>query len=140
MEFVSANSFFSKSSNLGGRAPVGDKVVFSILKNNKKPKDKAFTLCIRLPQTVAKKARFMAGDRIDVLFHVTSRLVLVKRVRDGRWSFYGDGKSLTTSLSYRSGMPSVSQATPCEYTITDEGLVFELPETASFERNLRESS
>jgi hypothetical protein len=96
---------------------------------------------LSISQEIVKKARFMPGDRVDVLIDREARMVLIKRVTSGGWALSYRTKSnerAMVQISWSIGLPSVSQAAPCsEVKVTEDGIIFKLPDCAVFDRNAR---
>lgn len=103
-----------------------------------------FQLRISIHLSLIKQLRWMPGDRLDLLVNQRTQQLLVRRIPAGGWvlSDLNAKEKARTKLyakfPHRGGMPSVRHTTPCpNVTVTDEGLLIEVPECASWERNAR---
>lgn len=141
MNFKSVTEIIGKVPGRGGRRlPQG----VSISTDRRSPKGHAaseFSMRLSISQEIIKKARFMPGDRVDVLIDREARMVLIKRVTSGGWALSYRTKSnerAMVQISWSIGLPSVSQSTPCsEVKVTEDGIIFKLPDCAVFDRNAR---
>ena len=118
-----------------------DEIVFAIDKGSGKGQNR-FCLRIAIHPEVAKKAKLIKGDVVDILFDKVEKAGLIKRVLSGGWKLTsGDSQSrLNVKTNYKPGMPSINGSTSCPCEITDDGILFYLPENVCFERNLREEA
>ncbi len=102
-----------------------------------------YALRISLRKDVANKASMQKGDRVTIEFDQEKRLALIKKVDFGGWTLQGSGKPgserLVFKIQYAKGIPTVANSTGCEVKLGPKGIVFELPEDASFTENLREN-
>jgi hypothetical protein len=139
--FVSVSNLCeSRRSHFGRPSYSKDDVVFATDYSGTKHGER-YAMRVSVPMAVAKKARIIAGDRVDVLFDQGSREGLVKRVNSGGWKLCETGKSgsrLYVKVSFVFGMPSTVSPVACPCEVTDEGIVFMLPEEVGFGENLRE--
>jgi len=116
-----------------------DQILFATDKRSKGDKGSLFCMRIGIPVKTAKKARFVAGDKVEVLFDVADRVGLVRRVSSGGYTLckHHENSRLTVKATYYPGMPTVSDSVGCLSDVTDDGIVFMLPDSVSFEKNLR---
>lgn len=101
-------------------------------------------LTIRLSADLAKEARLLIGDRVDVLFDKESGLGLVKRVQTGGYATTVAGMATSSvkpgafyptvvKLTYYDGMPFIAERHDCEnVTVTNEGIMFTLPDSVTY--------
>lgn len=106
--------------------------------------DERKSIVIRLSTALAKEARILHGDRLDLLFDKDSRLGLLKRVNKGGYAASATGKkrdeiepskfySVTMKLTYYPGMPIFKAYTECEnVNISDEGILFDIPNDVTY--------
>lgn len=104
---------------------------------------KRYSLRLGISGQLAKEARLIAGDTVDVLFDRESNPVrgLIKRVKNDGWALVkGDknGSKLFLKISNVEGMPTFALTYPCNAVVTDDGILFDLPHEHSFTENLRE--
>lgn len=121
-----------------GRVVRPDKISFSTDASGGNGKAR-YALRITIPPEIAKKARFIKGDFVDLLFDKEDMRCQIKRVTEGGWKLSLHSKSglLSVKVTLCKGMPSVSKTFECDYQIEDMGIAFELPPEASFTENLR---
>lgn len=142
MAFESVSKF-QANPNAGGRRPTYpmDEVTFAIDKGTSKGVS-CYALRIAVPKEIAKKARFIEGDTVDILFDKEERAGLIKRIIGKGWTLskWKTSARLTVKLRWNNGMPSVASCVSCPCEITPDGIVFFLPECVSFDHNLREEA
>lgn len=150
MAFISATELVIKTgrgSPRGAKASLAD-VVFATDKNGRKSKGSTgafFSLRVSLSPKIAKEARIITGDRVDVMFDRESKPQrgMLCRVTSGGWKILASHKAKTATgrlvvrISLVKGMPTVSDAEECKAVVTDEGILFDLPSNCSFDKNLR---
>jgi hypothetical protein len=91
------------------------------------------------PEIIAK-ARFMPGDKVDILFDQDARAGLIKRTSIGGWSLSQTPASqrFSIKLTWREGLPTIANTDGCtDVQVTDEGIIFKFPDGASFDHNAR---
>ncbi len=106
---------------------------------------KSRQFCLRITESLAREARLLVGDRIDILIDEEARLGLVKRVTSGGWALSLANGSLKASAKpgsyynckihckYIEGLPYCVTSEECEnVNVVDEGIMFAIPESASF--------
>lgn len=139
---------FKSVTEISGRAPGrgGQRLLdgVTISTDRRSPRGHAaseYTMRFSISQQLTKKARFMPGDRVDVLIDREARLVLIKRVSSGGWALSYRTKSnerAMVQISWCEGLPSVKRSTACsDVQVTEDGIIFKLPDSAVFDRNAR---
>lgn len=99
-----------------------------------------YSMRVSIRSVFAKKARIIRGDLVDILFDEGAKAGLIKRVNSGGWKLTAskdNSQWLSVRITYKPGMPSAASAVSCLCEITDEGLVFTLPDEVSFTENLK---
>jgi hypothetical protein len=142
MAFKSVRECFDGNASLGRRERYpSDEIVFATDQAGMK-RDGRYAMRVAIHATIAKKARLIKGDLIDVLFDEQAKVGLIKRVNDRGWTLTSGSTCarLTVKISMKPGMPSIEKAASCPCEVTDEGIVFTLPDSVSFTENLREKS
>ena len=142
MAFKSVRECFGANAHGGGREKYSsDEVVFATDQAGMK-RDGRYAMRVAIHSTIAKKARLIKGDLVDVLFDEQAKVGLIKRVNDRGWKLTNGHESsrLTVKISMKPGMPSIEKAAGCPCEVTDEGIVFTLPDSVSFTENLREKA
>jgi len=103
-----------------------------------------------LSPELLKEMRWLIGDRVEVLVDATARLGLIKRVRDGGWKIsakISDAHKNAVAFSTR-GVVSITpdaddlrvlfgacdRYAPQNITISDEGIVFEIPKATEMSK------
>lgn len=139
MALVSAEDFF-KYRESGKRRALSDDLVFSFNKSGNKS-TRGFNLVFGISKALAKKAKFIEGDKVTFLFDCEARVGLLKRKNDGRWVLTSGGKSggsrLYFKILWQPGMPSAKKSVGCVWEVTEEGIEFIFPDEVSFTQNLR---
>ena len=147
MGFISVNEYRNRSGVTSGRggwnAHTGEDLVIShdLASCNKPGTKKRTSLRIRVSSGVLKQARWVIGDRIEMLFDPEAGLGLLRRVSVGGNALCGRSKSsgATLTTSWYEGMPSVFPSAACQNVVVDEeGVLFQLPGDVSFTENKRE--
>jgi hypothetical protein len=140
-KFVSiADLCENRKSHFGRPTYSKDDVVFATDYSGSKHGER-YAMRVSIPVAVAKRARIIPGDRVDVLFDKDSREGLVKRVNSGGWKLCETGKGgsrLYVKVSFVHGMPSVVSPVSCLCEVTDDGILFMLPDDVMFGENARE--
>lgn len=143
MGFESLQQFTPKST-IGRVRSAGDKVGFSTdLASKTKSGEDRFGMRILIPEPAVTQMRLLSGDMVDVQLDKEKRLILVKRITNGKgWKLTSNTSngSLNLKVTWRPGMPSVASTVHCNYIIDDRGLVFELPQEVSFEECARKAN
>jgi len=133
------------SSVLRGRHTINAGLVIAtdFSGKNKEGKNR-YSLRVSLSSKLAKESRLIHGDRIDILFDKESSPMrgLITRVKGNGWTLVKAGESknsrLVTKISMVDGMPTFPTAQICEnVVISEEGILFDLPDECSFTENLR---
>lgn len=139
MAYVSVRELLKKSDK-GERVHSNEDVCISVNKCGAPDKD-VWALVVSISTSIAKKARFMLGDKVELLFDPEKRIGLLKRTNDGGWSLTSGGKDIKSRMYFKIqfvvGMPSVKQNTGCPSEVTPEGIEFIFPDEVSFTENLR---
>ncbi len=106
-----------------------------------------FQFRVSIHLSLIKQLRWMPGDRMDLLVNPRTRQILVRRIPAGGWALSNlnaKDKSRTklyAKFPHSPGMPSVRHSTPCHnVTVTDEGLLIDVPECAQWDRNARDAA
>ena len=140
MAFKSVRECFDANANIGGRERhPSDEIVFATDQAGT-VRDGRYAMRVAIHSTIAKKARLIKGDLVDILFDEPAKVGLIKRVNAGRgWKLTtgSENSRLTVKISMKPGMPSIEKATGCPCEITDEGIVFTLPDCVTFSENIR---
>ena len=133
MEFLSLYDIASASSK--GRVgrqhrSDSDEVMLSIVKSgqNKGGKDRN-ALSVKISKQLAQKARFIFGDRLDILISSDGSTGLIKRVKSGGFAASSSGSrtsDIYIKVTWYEGMPKPEQKTYCPATLTDDGITFKL--------------
>jgi hypothetical protein len=101
-------------------------------------------ITVRITEQLAKKARILPGDRLDLLFDKEANLGLIKRVVTGGYSATAAGVhqdkivsgrfyNVVIKATHYEGMPMFPKSTDCEnVTITDEGILFTMPSDTEY--------
>jgi hypothetical protein len=147
MSFISALEINKKYSTRGGhgrgRASVDHDICLATDKSVAKTGQIVYSLRFSISQRLIKEARFISGDKIDVLFDFesTPKRALIVRSLGGGWSLYCNGKNKNSrfnfKITHRPELPSFTESTPTTAIVTSEGILFDLPPTAIFGRNAR---
>lgn len=148
MSFISALELNKKYSKRGGtgRASQMDDVMIATDKSVDKYGTLKYSLRFSIAEKIIKEARFIEGDKVDILFDLESspKRILIVRSLQGGWSLYRNGgKSSVKSrfnvkITYRPEMPSFATSTPTNAVVAAEGILFDIPPTAVFGKNARE--
>jgi len=141
-------AFVSASEIIGNTSPRRHSSAGIVLATDKQRASgqQYFAVRISLSRELADRARFILGDRVDVMFDIEGRRCLLRRVNEGGWRLHkaggngaSDGARLNIKFKYSTGLPSVKESVSItDYEIAPEGIIFGIPEEASFERNLRD--
>lgn len=145
MSFISA---IEMSKNYGarngrGRVSADQDVCMSTDKSVQKTGVITYSLRFSISAKIIKEARFIEGDKVDVLFDFESspKRVLVVRSLSGGWRLYPNGKAKNSrfnfKITHRPEMPSFENSTPTKAVVTSEGILFDIPTTAIFGKNAR---
>ena len=145
MSFISALELSKKYSTKGGRgrSVVDHDVCMATDKSVAKTGQVVFSLRFSISAKLIKEARFIEGDKVDVLFDLESnpKRVLVVRSLSGGWSLYCNKKSKNSrfnfKITHRPELPSFEESTATKAVVTSEGILFDIPPTAIFGRNAR---
>ena len=101
-------------------------------------------ISFRISAALAKDARLLIGDRVDILFDAKDRIGLIKRVKTGGYKLTTNGMarseikeggyySCSVKMTHYSGMPMIEKSTDCEsVNVKDEGIMFVFPPAAKF--------
>jgi hypothetical protein len=101
--------------------------------------ERRYSLRIAIGHSVAKKARLIKGDRVDILFDRGARAGLLRRVTNGGWKLTSGSikDKLFVKVQLKPGMPTIASPAGCPCEVTDDGIIFTLPDEVSFDRNMR---
>jgi len=127
-----------------GIASINKSLMIGIAKNGKQATDQ---FCLRITESLAREARLLIGDRVDILIDQEARLGLVKRVAKGGWALSlatgslkanakpGNYYNCKINCKYIEGLPYCKPSAECEnVNVVDEGIMFEIPERAEFKK------
>ena len=149
MAFVKTSELveaFYKKNNRNGRGQrlISDVAIGTDFGGLNKARQRIYQLSVKVSKDIAKKARIIHGDRLEISFDKDSDppRALITRVTEGGWKAIPVSKSHDAGLVFRitmyDGMPSFKSTAQCEAVVTDEGILFDLPKNHSFTQNLRE--
>lgn len=99
-----------------------------------------YSVRFSLSKEVIKKARFMPGDKVDVLFDKENSAGLIRRTTSGGWTLSQTTTSPRISIKFTwcPGLPTIASTGDCtDIQVTDEGIMFRFPEGTSFTHNAR---
>ena len=150
MAFVSLSSISEASRGIGnyrtGRMPGNRK--YLVIGTGSGGKDsKGVTrksVVVRISSALAKEARILHGDRLDLLIDKEAKIGLLKRINKGGYAASATGKkqetikpgeyySITIKATYFKGMPILDGYFECEsVNISDDGILFDLPKDVTF--------
>lgn len=149
MSFISAIELNKKYSKGGrtGRASAKDDVILATDKSVQKTGQVSYSLRFSIAERLVKEARFIHGDKVDILFDIDSdpKRILIVRSLHGGWTLYRNGGEnsknarFNIKITYRPEMPSFANSTPTSAVVAAEGILFDIPPTAVFGRNAREA-
>lgn len=102
-----------------------------------------YSVRINISSDLYERARFLEGDRLDVLFSQELHMAKIVRVEEGGWaaSFRPNSSKRILKFALFDGMPTVARSSVCEIvSIETNAITVKLPSGASFEKNLREEA
>lgn len=143
MTFISVSEYARKNGVTlrSGLRVNGDVVIshYSAGKPRGKEKRERSNLVMRLSKQITKESRWVAGDRIDILFDPETRRGLLQRVGDGGCKLIAASKnSFSIQCTWYPGMPTVPRSMACKNAkVTDEGILFDLPDDAAFVKTFK---
>ena len=145
MSFISAIQLSKNYNTRNGRprVAVDEDVYMATDKSVQKTGQIVYSLRFSISEKLIKEARFIEGDKVDVLFDFESnpKRVLIVRSLTGGWTLYRNGKNANSRYNFkivhRPEMPSFTESTPTKAVVTSEGILFDVPTTAIFGRNAR---
>lgn len=141
MNFKSVTEISGRAPGRGGQRLLDGVTISTDRRVSKGHAGSEYTMRFSISQNLTKKARFMPGDRVDVLIDREARMALIKRVSSGGWALSYRTKSnerAMVQISWCVGLPSVKQSTACsDVQVTEDGIIFKLPDSAVFDRNAR---
>ena len=134
MEFLSLYSIAAACSKTGrvGRQhrSEADEVLLSIVKSGHNSGGKErIALSVKINKHLAQNARFIFGDRLDILISSDGSTGLIKRVKEGGFAATSSGSKTSDiyiKVTWYEGMPKPEQKTYCPATLTDDGITFKL--------------
>ena len=112
-------------------------------------KKSSYALRVSITAEIAKKARILPGDMVDIAFDQDTSPPMGKltRVISGGWKIgkvggaKGNSNSrLSVKIHFIKGMPSFANATGCVAIVTEEGIIFDISGDYSFTKNIREEN
>lgn len=145
MSFFSALELNKKYSTRGGRGRSLSDTDISLAtdKSVQKTGQVSYSLRFSISPKLMKEARFIEGDKVDVLFDFESspKRALIVRSLHGGWTLYNNSKNKDTrfnfKITHRPELPSFEESTDTKAVVTSEGILFDIPTTAIFGRNAR---
>ena len=145
MSFFSALELNKKYSNKGGRgrALLTTDITLATDKSVQKTGQVTHSSRFSIAPKLMKEARFIEGDKVDVLFDFesTPKRALIVRSLAGGWTLYNNSKNKDTrfnfKITHRPELPSFAESTETKAVVTSEGILFDIPPTAIFGRNAR---
>lgn len=132
MTFISLTKLANIQPGLG-RPKLDCDVSFHTHITGRNKKKATFAMVIRLSKSIAKQARLIHGDKIDIAFDVENRMGLIRRVTASQWALSNNRIQITI----REGMPTTAERVACPAEVTPEGIQFILPDCVSFTKNMR---
>lgn len=146
MSFISALELNKKYAKRGGRGRIVIDYDVSLAtdKSTAKTGQVVYSLRFSISPRIIKEARFIEGDKVDVLFDLESspKRILIVRSLNGGWSLYSNAQSKNARFSFkithRPEYPSFFESTPTNAVVTAEGILLDIPNTANFGKNVRE--
>lgn len=143
MAFVSATEI-AKRSNRGGtrRTRIQEDLVMATDSQRSK-NNPGYALRIGMTQALAERARFLPGDRVDLLIDAEERRCMIRRVDTGGWKLTSPnpgsaGGRLLLKMKHREGLPTTPVAAACrDVVVSPEGIEFTVPDSARFTGNAR---
>ena len=146
MTFISALEISSKygHSNRRGIAISKSDIRIGTDKSTvKKTNQVTYSLRISISKDIIKAARFIEGDKLDVLFDLEStpkRMLIVRSIKDG-WTLIANSKTKDSrygfKITHRPEMPSFYEGVDCDAVVTSEGILFDIPSVAIYGKNAR---
>jgi hypothetical protein len=145
MSFISALELNKKYTNKGGRGRSLSDADISLAtdKSVQKTGQVTYSLRFSISPKLMKEARFIEGDKVDVLFDFASspKRALIVRSLAGGWTLYNNNKNKNSrfnfKITHRPELPSFENSTDANAVVTSEGILFDIPTTAIFGRNAR---
>lgn len=103
---------------------------------------RAYTMRITLPQWLMERAGLLPGKRVEFEKDPDGRRCLIRPDTNGRWSITQNADVEDKGylrITLEAGMPTVTRTDACykPKIRADGGIEFTVPDTASFDRNLR---
>ena len=97
-----------------------------------------YAVRIGVPVSIMKQARINPGETVIVAFDAEHRCGLIQF---SRYSGYkvskGNGNRNYVKFNLKPGVPTVAESCGCRCEVTEDGIIFMLPDCVSFDRNLR---
>jgi len=145
MNFISALELNKKYAKKGGRGRmvVDHDISLATDKSTSKVGQVVYSLRFSISSRIIKEARFIEGDKVDVLFDLESnqKRILIVRSLSGGWSLYSNNKSkngrFNFKITHRPEFPSFLESTATNAIVTSEGILLDIPNTAIFGKNAR---
>ena len=126
----------------GRGAKTGNKGV--ALATDKRSKDDSYALRLNVGISLLKAAGIIEGDRVEVFFSEKDRKGLIRRSNANgsiKVSFRGKKSAPSIVTVYVKGLPSVAHSEQCtDVQVNESGIMFSLPDSASFSENLRKQA
>lgn len=146
MTFTSVSNIAEKSRKPRGNNVNRDGASQSLLfsSNSKGVGDEQRQISFRISAPLAREARLLIGDRVDILFDTKDRIGLIKRVKSGGYKLTTNGMprsdikegayyACSVKMTHYAGMPMIGKSTDCEsVNVKDEGIMFVFPAAAKF--------
>jgi len=134
MAFISLSGIKKDQSTRNGGLRSKSELAISVCNGSKlKSGHKTKVLNFRLADSLINRARFMVGDRLDVLFDKTNGIGMIKRDNQGSMTLSRNSKNASSTrltLTLRKGMPAVRNTFGCDSVEvdTDGTIQFKLPD------------
>lgn len=107
-----------------------------------KDKHERLAMTITIGEKVCRMARLVIGDRVDIRLDLKSRLMLLRRVKDGGYALSVVGTVAKKFEAEGRYMDAITKATiypgrgvaykkigrsVCDHTVTDDGILIDIP-------------
>jgi hypothetical protein len=120
---------------------LSDDVTFATNASMRKSGGVIYSMRLAISASIAKKARLQLGDKIAIYFDKKNMAGMLVRANNSRLTLTGKpGKGrleVKTTWTPEDNIPTVARTVGCPSEVTDDGILFMLPDCVSFDRNLR---
>ena len=118
-----------------------DDVTFATGASNRKPGSVIYSMRLAISASIARKAHLRLGDKVAIYFDRKNMAGMLVRSNGSRLKLTGKpGKGrleVKTTWTPEDNIPTVAKTIGCPSEVTDDGILFMLPDCVSFDRNLR---